>query len=93
MKIGIKEFQIEPAYFSIDKRVIDLHLPSGCLVLFIKRSGAFIVPDGATKFESYDEVLIVTKDKEDVAVALKCFKDGAKEGGLFYGNEKSDQTH
>lgn len=92
-KNGIKEFQIEPAYFSIDKRVIDLHLPSGCLVLFIKRSGAFIVPDGATKFESYDEVLIVTKDKEDVAVALKCFKDGAKEGGLFYGNEKSDQTH
>ena len=90
---GIKEFQIESKDYCVEKRVVDLFLPSGCLVLFIKRSGVFIIPDGATTFESRDSVLIATKSKEDIAVAFECFKNGISGKGLIYGNENSNQTH
>lgn len=90
---GIREFQIEPSYYSVQKRIVDLFLPPGCLVLFIKRNGSFIIPDGATKFESYDRVLIVTKSKEDIEKALECFNNGLNERGIIYGIKNSDQTH
>ncbi len=88
---GIKELRIEPSYFSVEKRVVDLSLPQGCLVLFIKRDGAFIVPDGATKFEALDGVLIVTKTKEDIIDAIKCFKDGVEAKEIIFENKKDDQ--
>ncbi len=74
-KNGIREFVIEETDFAIDNRVVDLNLPSGCLVLFIKREGSFVIPDGATKFIPNDRVLIVTKSKGDIDIAINCFKE------------------
>ncbi len=73
-KNGIKRFTIQPDYFAVEKRVVDLNLPKGSLVLFIKRHGAFVIPDGSTTFKPMDRVLIVTKVKSDLGVAQKCFR-------------------
>jgi cell volume regulation protein A len=72
-KNGIKELTISSDDFAVDKRVVDLHLPTGCLVLFIKREGAFVIPDGSTKFLVNDKILVVTKSKPDIDRAINCF--------------------
>ncbi len=75
-KNGIKEFVIEDGFYAIEKRVVDLNLPSGCLVLFIKREGVFVIPDGSIKFNLGDKVLFVTQSKSDIEKALFCFQSG-----------------
>lgn len=77
-KNGIKEVVIEPSDFAVDRRVVDLNLPAGCLVLFIKREGSFVIPDGATKFLHRDRVLVVTNFKKDIDRAIDCFKNEYK---------------
>lgn len=72
-KHGIVQLEIRPTDFAVDQRVVDLRLPSGAVVLFIKRHGAFIIPDGATVFEKGDKILLVTKLKEDIERAGECF--------------------
>ncbi|MAX66943.1 MAG: potassium/proton antiporter [Bacteriovoracaceae bacterium] len=75
-KNGIKELRIQLNDYALDKRVVDLNLPTGCLVLFIKREGAFLIPDGSTKFLKRDRVVVVTKSKADIELVVDCFKQG-----------------
>ncbi len=72
-KNGIREITIEHDDYAVERRVVDLGLPSGCLVLFIKREGSFVIPDGSTKFLINDKVLIVTKSKFDIDEAINRF--------------------
>ncbi|TGD48325.1 potassium/proton antiporter [Halobacteriovorax sp. Y22] len=72
-KHGIVQLEIRETDFAVDNRVVDLGLPTGSVVLFIKRHGAFIIPDGATVFEKGDKILLVTKLKEELEKAQECF--------------------
>ena len=73
-KHGIKEIQIQKTDFAVAQRIIDLSLPEGTSVLFIKRNGGFILPNGSTKFESLDKVLVVTTQKSAMEEVINCFK-------------------
>lgn len=73
-KNGIKEVTISELDFACGKRVIDINLPSGTLVLFLKRNSSFIIPNGSTEFEENDRVLIVTPLKSDIDFAVDHFK-------------------
>lgn len=73
-KHGIVQLEIKAEDYAIENRVVDLGLPPGAIVLFIKRHGAFIIPDGATVFEKGDKILLVTKLKEDLEHAAECFE-------------------
>ncbi|MFG1485957.1 potassium/proton antiporter [Halobacteriovorax sp. RZ-2] len=72
-KHGIVQLEIRQTDYAVEHRVVDLRLPPGAIVLFIKRHGAFIIPDGATVFEKGDKILLVTKLKEDLEAAQECF--------------------
>jgi len=73
-KSGITEIQIEKGFYIVDKRIVDLVLPKGALILFIKREGAFIIPDGSTTFNAFDKLLLVTNNKEDIQAAREAFE-------------------
>ncbi|PIK15221.1 potassium/proton antiporter [Halobacteriovorax sp. JY17] len=73
-KNGIREIKIEDSDFAVEKRVVDLGLPKGTVILFIKRNGGFIIPDGSTSFKSQDKILIVTSEKEDLENSLTHFR-------------------
>jgi cell volume regulation protein A len=90
---GIKEVEIRSSDYSVGRRIVDLFLPKGSLVLFIKRSGSFIVPDGGTKFETGDRVLIVTRDKDDIVEALNCFQMGEISSGSTFRGDLEDIIH
>ena len=91
-KNGIKEITVGEFDYAVGKRVVDLHLPYGCLVLFIKREGAFIIPDGSTKFNDEDKILLVTKTKSDVPKAEKCFQTEVKDSKNIFVPEKSTES-
>lgn len=74
-KNGIKEIKINTDDFAIDRRIVDLNLPKGTLILFIKRSSGFIIPDGSTSFEDGDKVLVTTSEKEQLFKAIQHFKE------------------
>lgn len=71
---GIKEYKVEAEDFAVSKRLVDICLPSGARILFIKREGQFIIPDGTTVFEKGDRALIVTKEKEEIQECINGFK-------------------
>lgn len=73
---GIREFKIEQSFGAIDKRIVDLNLPKGSLILFIKRDGAFIIPNGSTTFAPNDRVLLVTPEKGQLDEAVSLFIKG-----------------
>lgn len=74
-KNGIKEIKINAEDFAVEKRIIDLNLPKGTLVLFIKRAGGFIIPDGSTRFEAGDKILIATPEKVQIFESILYFRD------------------
>lgn len=73
-KNGIRQYRIFENDFAVGKRLVDIHLPKGALILFILRAGNFIIPDGSTTFEVHDKVLLVTNNKDDIDIGIKCFK-------------------
>ena len=75
-KNGIRELHITEDFFAVEKRIVDLNLPSGTLILFIKRKGSFIIPHGPTQIEINDKVLIVTPEKSQIDNAVDLFVKG-----------------
>ncbi len=73
-KNGIREIKVEDVDFAVEKRVVDLGLPKGTVILFIKRNGGFIIPDGSTSFKTQDKILIVTSEKDDLENSIEHFK-------------------
>lgn len=73
-KNGIKQYRLESGDYAIEKRIVDLNLPRGALILFIMRKGQFIIPVGSTVFEESDKVLLVTNDKADIELGIHCLK-------------------
>lgn len=55
-----RAFEIKPGSAVVGKRIADLGLPPGVLILAIHRAGATVVPHGQTRLESGDalEVLV-----------------------------------
>ena len=92
-KNGIKEIVVEPGDHAIEKRVVDLNLPNGCLVLFIKRDGSFVIPDGSTSFLEHDRVLLVTKSKNDIDEAVLRFKQEKERPSKFVKIDGNEVVH
>ncbi|MEX0798077.1 MAG: potassium/proton antiporter [Bacteriovoracaceae bacterium] len=81
---GIKQYTVQDKDFAVGKRLVDLELPTGARVLFIKRAGQFIIPDGTTVFEKKDKALLVTREKSEVEECILGFQNA----GAF--EEESD---
>ena len=56
----VLEIRVRDASPSVGKRLADLALGPGVLVMAIDRGGAFLVPDGQTRLEPGDLVLLIT---------------------------------
>lgn len=64
-KSSIKKFKIEPEYFAIGKRIVDLHIPTSTFIVMIKRDGKYIRPGGSTIIEVNDTVTILADKEKD----------------------------
>ena len=78
MKNGIFETLVSENDFAANKKVLELGLPTGSWIIFLKRNGTFIIPDGSTTLIAGDKALVVTREKHDIELAKGSFLEKRK---------------
>lgn len=61
-KSSLKEIEVSPDYYAVNKRIVDLNLPKSTFIIMIKRNGLFIRPGGSTTLHAND-ILVVLADR------------------------------
>ena len=64
-KNSMQEFKILPNFQSVNKRIVDLHLPPSAFIIMIKRNGKYIRPGGSTELKSDDVLMVLADDPTD----------------------------
>lgn len=67
------EFEVSPGSFADNKRVVDLPLHRGTLILLVARNGEHVVPDGSTILRSGDIVQVLA-DAASIKDTQRLFK-------------------
>lgn len=73
-KTEMKEILITPDSFAVDKKIVDLGFPKNAIIAMIKRDDSYITPNGSTKIESQDTLIVLAERPEiinDVYNVLK----------------------
>lgn len=65
------DLMVEPDSYMDGRRIKDLGLPQGALVVTIERDGGFIVPNGSTKLRYGDHVTVVLGGKQSEEASLR----------------------
>ena len=64
----LREIRIPPRSRTAGKRVLDLGLPPGALVVLLKRGDHVIIPDGGTAIEEGDVVVLLADERTHAAI-------------------------
>ncbi|MBD1263049.1 potassium/proton antiporter [Maribacter polysiphoniae] len=73
-KTEMKEILITPDSFAVDKKIVELGFPKNAIIAMIKRDDSYITPNGSTKIESQDTLIVLAERPEiinDVYNVLK----------------------
>jgi cell volume regulation protein A len=77
-----REIDISPDAAVVGRRVSELGLPAGVLILLIRRGQGFIVPKGQTRIEAFDTLMCMANGKDLQAAQLVLAAPGPQaEGG------------
>lgn len=71
-KTSLKEFEVKPNFYVINKRIVDLSFPSSAFIVMIKRNREFIRPGGSTKIENGDVLTVLANSEEDFEKVADC---------------------
>lgn len=71
-KSALKEFEILPDYYAVNKRIVDLHFPSSAFIVMIKRNGEYIRPGGSTQLQVKDVLMVLADRQEDFEKVETC---------------------
>ncbi len=64
-KAEMKELLITSDCFAVDKKIVELGFPKNAIIAMIKRDDSYIIPNGLTKIEAQD-ILIVLADRPKI---------------------------
>jgi len=53
------------------KRILDMRLPKGVLIVMINRQGKYITPRGSTVIEAMDELMLIANDQNEMRKAVE----------------------
>lgn len=73
----VSEVEIPPGSSVIGKRIVEIGIPAGALIILIKRSGEFIVPRGGIALAANDR-LVILSDQEALDETLKIVNSNLK---------------
>jgi potassium/hydrogen antiporter len=71
-KSTLKEFEILPDYFAVNKRIVDLNITKAAFIIMIKRKGEYIRPGGSMVIEAHDILMVLADNQEDFAKVHEC---------------------
>ncbi|MEZ4969796.1 MAG: potassium/proton antiporter [Flavobacteriaceae bacterium] len=81
-KTTMREILVGPECFATNKKIVELGFPKNAIIAMIKRGDKYITPNGSTKIE-LDDTLIVLADRleiiDEVYKALKIEKEDKKD--------------
>lgn len=63
-KSSLKEFEVLPEFYAVNKRIVDLDFPQSAFIIMIKRKELFIRPGGSTVIQA-DDILVVLADRPE----------------------------
>lgn len=65
-KSAMEEVSIPSDSFAVNKRIIDLHLPTSAFIVMIKRNDKFVRPGGSTIIEANDTLVLLLDNEESL---------------------------
>ncbi len=68
MSADMREIEISPESSVVGKRILDLKLPTGTLVVLVCKKGEFHIPTGGTILSANDKMLVLAEHKKLKAV-------------------------
>jgi len=71
-KSTLREFEILPDYFAVNKRIIDLNFPKTAFIVMIKRNNEYIRPGGSTVVQVHDTLMILADKNEEFSKVDNC---------------------
>lgn len=64
-KSALQEFEIQPDFYAVNKKIIDLNFPKSAFIVMIKRGEEYIRPGGSTEIQANDVLMVLADKQED----------------------------
>ncbi len=64
-KSSAREFVVNPNYYAVDKRIVELNFPRSAFIVTILRDGKYIRPGGSTQVRENDQLMVIADNQED----------------------------
>jgi len=77
----LREVRVPPGSTTAGKRLLDLGLPPGALVVLMRRGDHVIMPDGGTAIEAGDVLVILADERAHAAIQPLVEGDGTERSG------------
>ncbi|MEO9004902.1 MAG: potassium/proton antiporter [Ginsengibacter sp.] len=71
-KKSMKEFEVRPGCYAVDKKIVDLGFPENTFISMIKRGDEYVVPGGATVIEVNDKLVVLSANEDDFKKVKEC---------------------
>lgn len=73
-KSQLKEFEIKPDFYAVNKRIVDLDFPNSAFISVIKRDGEYIRPGGSTELKQNDVLMVLADNQEEFDKVGDCLQ-------------------
>lgn len=77
-KSKFRRLKIKPDYAAVDKKVVDLHLPKEAFIALVQRDDHFFTPNGATKIQAGDSLILLSDNNEDFLTVEEVLKNNTQ---------------
>ncbi len=69
-KSEFTEYELYPGSTVVGKRIFELNFPQSAIIALIKRNGKYLAPNGSSKLEKGDKLVIISEDKQGLEKAI-----------------------
>lgn len=73
-KSMMKEFEITPDGYAVNKKIVDLGFPKNTIIAMIKRDDQYLTPVGSTVIEANDTLVVLSDSREEFDKVNDCLK-------------------
>lgn len=73
-KSAIKEIDIKPDFYAVNKKLVDLNFPKNAHITMIIRDNEYMTPTGFTVISANDTLVVISDSKNDLIKAEKCLR-------------------
>lgn len=71
-KTSMKEIEVTPGCYAVDKKIVDLGFPENTFIAMIKRNHEYLVPTGSTVVEANDTLVVLSANDDEFKKVVEC---------------------